>query len=158
MRRFRQELSKEESLEILKNGKVAVIAVAEDDGYPYTVPLNYVYADGFIYFHSALQGHKIDALRRNPKCSVCVIERDEVVPERFTSFYRSVIAFGTAEFITSPEEKMAPLRLLCDKYSPGIDPEAEISKGLNSLLIIRIKLESITGKEAIELTRRRNQQ
>ena len=158
MRRFRQELSKEESLEILKNGKVAVIAVAGDDGYPYAVPLNYVYADGFIYFHSALQGHKIDALRRNPKCSVCVIERDEVVPERFTSFYRSVIAFGTAEFITSPEEKITPLRLLGDKYSPGIDPEAEISKGLNSLLIIRIKLESITGKEAIELTRIRNQQ
>lgn len=157
MRRFRQELSKEESLEILKNRKVAVIAVAGDDGYPYAVPLNYVYADGFIYFHSALQGHKIDALRRNPKCSVCVIERDEVVPERFTSYYRSVIAFGTAEFIISPEEKIAPLRLLCDKYSPGIDAEAEISKGLNSLLIIRIKLESITGKEAIELTRRRNQ-
>lgn len=151
MRRSRQELSENQSVEILKKGRVAVIAVSGEDGYPYAVPLNYVYDDGNIYVHSALQGHKIDALKRNPKCSVCVIEKDDVIPREFTSYFRSVIAFGKAEFITAAADKLRGLQLLCEKYSPGIDPKQEINKGYDSVLIIGIRLEHITGKEAIEL-------
>ena len=156
MRRFRQELSENESLEILKKGKVAVIALAGDKGYPYAVPINYVYDNGYIYVHSASQGHKIDALKRNPKCSLCIVDKDDVIPEEFTSYFRSVIAFGKAEFVTSEEAKITALRLLCEKYSPGVNPTDEINRGINSVMIIRIRLEGITGKEAIELVRRRN--
>ena len=156
MRRFRQELSENESLEILKRGKVAVMAMAGDDDYPYAVPLNYVYDNGYIYLHSASQGHKIDALKKNPKCSLCIIDKDDVIPEKFTSYFRSVIAFGKAEFITTEETKIKALRLLCEKYSPGLDPSDEINKSLNSVTVIGIRLERITGKEAIELVRRRN--
>lgn len=157
MRRFRQELSEIESLEILVHGKVAVMALAGDNDYPYAVPLNYVYDDGYIYFHSALQGHKVDALKRNPKCSLCVIEKDDVIPEKFTSYFRSVIAFGKAEFLMSEEEKIRALQLLCNKYSPGLDPTDEIKKSIKSVLIIRMKLERISGKESIELARRRKE-
>ena len=155
MRRFRQELSPAESIEILRKGKVAVMAVSGDEGYPYAVPLNYVYDNGYIYLHSASQGHKIDALKRNPKCSVCVIERDDIIPEEFTSYFRSVIAFGKAEFITEHADKLRALQLLCEKYSPGIDSRNEIDKCLNAVMIIGIRLESINGKEAIELVRQR---
>ena len=156
MRRFRQELSESESLEILRKGKVAVLAVAGDDDYPYAVPLNYVYVNGCVYVHCASQGHKIDALRKNPKCSLCIIDKDDIIPEKFTSYFRSVIAFGKAEFITSDEDKITALRLLCEKYSPGLDSSEEIDKSLNRVTVIRIRLERITGKEAIELVRRRN--
>ena len=156
MRRFRQELSENESLEILKKGKVAAMAVAGDDGYPYAVPLNYVYDNGFIYLHSASQGHKIDALKRNPKCSLCIIDKNDVIPEKFTSYFRSVIAFGKAEFITAEETKITALRLLCEKYSPGLNPSDEINKCLKSVTVIGIRLERITGKEAIELVRKGN--
>ena len=155
MRRFRQELSETESIEILINGKVAVLAVSGENGYPYAVPVNYVYDDGYVYFHSAAEGHKIDALKSNPKCSLCVIEKDDIIPEKFTTFFRSVIAFGEAEFIRKEEEKVKALKFLCEKYSPGIDPTAEIQKCLNYVAILRIKLEKITGKEAIELVRQR---
>lgn len=64
MRRYRQQLSQEETISILKSGKTAVLGVLGDDGYPYTVPINYVYADGKIYFHGAKSGHKIDAIKR----------------------------------------------------------------------------------------------
>lgn len=151
MRRIRQELSENESIEILKKGKVAVLAVAGDDDYPYAVPLNYVYDDGNIYVHSALLGHKIDALKRNRKCSVCIIDKDKIVPEEFTSYFLSVIAFGLAEFITADEDKVTALRLLCDKYSPGLNPTDEINKSLKAVMIIRIRLERITGKKSIEL-------
>ena len=156
MRRFKQELGKEEVERILREGKVCVMAVSGDDDYPYAVPLNYVYADGYIYLHSASSGHKIDAITRNPKCSVCIIDKDDVVPEEFTSYFRSVIAFGHAEIITDNEDKIEPLKLLSTKYSPGIDPTAEIQKFLKAVAIIRIKIEKVTGKEAIELVRSRN--
>ncbi|MCH5246221.1 MAG: pyridoxamine 5'-phosphate oxidase family protein [Muribaculaceae bacterium] len=156
MRRFRQKLSENESLDILQKGKVAVLAVAEDNDYPYAVPLNYVYHNGDIYVHSASQGHKIDALKRNPKCSLCIVDKDDIIAEEFTSYFRSVIAFGEAEFITSEETKIMALRLLCEKYSPGVNPTDEINKSQQVVTIIRIRLEQITGKEAIELVRRRN--
>lgn len=105
MRRFRQELPQEEVLRILSNGKVAVIAVAGDDNYPYAVPVNYVYYEGDIFLHSAMYGHKIDALRRCTKCSVCIVDKDDIIPEQFTSYFRSVIAFGEAEIIEDSNEK-----------------------------------------------------
>ena len=156
MRRFRQQLPDDEVLRILNAGKVAVWAVSVDEYYPYAVPVNYVYADGAIYIHSAAQGHKIDAIKRNPKCSVCIIDKDDVVPEEFTSYFRSVIAFGVAEIIEPEEDKIAALRLLSAKYSKGIDPTAEIDKFLKVVAVIKIKIERVTGKEAIELTRARN--
>lgn len=99
------------------------MAVSGDDDYPYAVPVNYVYDGTSIYIHSAAQGHKVDALRRNHKCSLCIVDKDDVIPEEFTSYFRSVIVFGTAHFVESTDEKIAALRLLADKYSPGIDAE-----------------------------------
>lgn len=156
MRRFKQLLPAEEVERILRMGKYCVMAVSGDDGYPYAVPINYVYDGTSIYIHSAAQGHKIDALRRNPKCSLCVVDKDDVIPEEFTSYFRSVIVFGNANFVESTDEKIAALRLLGGKYSPGINPEAEISRFLNTVCIVRIDIDSVTGKEAIELTRAGN--
>ncbi len=155
MRRFKQQLPAEEVERILRNGRYCIMAVSGDDDYPYAVPLNYVYDGTSIYIHSAAQGHKIDALKRNPKCSLCIVDKDDVVPEEFTSYFRSVIAFGTAHFVESTDEKIAALRLLGDKYSPGIDSEAEIARFIRSVCIVRIDIDSVTGKEAIELTKAR---
>lgn len=155
MRRFRQELPANETERILRNGKYCVMAVSGDDDYPYSVPVNYAYDGNSIYIHSASQGHKIDAIRRNPKCSLCIVDRDDVIPEEFTSYFRSVIVFGKAHFVESTEDKVAALRLLGDKYSPGIDPEAEIARFIKTVCIVRIDIDSIAGKEAIELTRER---
>ena len=157
MRRFKQQLSVEETGRILRNGKYCVMAVSGDDDFPYAVPVNYVYDGSSIYIHSAAQGHKIDALRRNPKCSLCVVDKDDVIPEEFTSYFRSVIVFGKACFVESTEEKVAALRLLGDKYSPDINPEAEIARFIKTVCIVRIVIDSVTGKEAIELTRARTQ-
>ena len=63
-------------------------------GYPYGVPLSYVYHNGKLYFHCAKAGHKLDAIRREGKCSFCVIGQDQVVAEKYTTLFRSVIAFG----------------------------------------------------------------
>ena len=156
MRRFKQELPFEESERILRDGRYVVMAVAGDDDYPYSVPVNYVYTGKNIYLHSAMSGHKVDSLMRNPKCSLCIVDKDDVVPEEFTSYFRSVIVFGKADFVEDVNDKVSALQLLCAKYSPGINPDAEIAKLLKTVCVIRIDVERISGKEAIELTRKRN--
>ena len=70
-----------------------VLAAAGEDDYPYAVPLSYVYCDFKLYFHCAKEGHKLEAIARNPKVSFCVIDQDQVVPEKYTTYFRSVIVF-----------------------------------------------------------------
>ena len=95
MLRFKQSLPDVESQRILTLGKYAVWAVDGDDDYPYAVPVNYVYDGDAIYIHCSRQGHKIDSIARNPRCSLCIVEKADVVPEEFTSYFRSVIVFGS---------------------------------------------------------------
>ena len=112
-----------------------------------------VYDEGHLYIHSAPMGHKIAALKANPKVSLCVIEKDEIHPETLTSYFRSVIVFGTARFVTDPKKKLAVLEKLVDKFAPDYrkEGEAEAHQKLAYVAIIDIAIEHITGKEAIEL-------
>lgn len=151
MRRKRQLLPTEESVSILEKMTSGTLALHGDDGYPYAVPVSYVYADGKIYFHTAVKGHKVDAIQTNGKVSFCVVEQDDVKPAEFTTYFRSVIAFGKARILEDGNEKLSALRLLADKYSHGeAGMEAEIAKGFNHLLMVEITVEHLTGKDSIE--------
>ena len=55
-------MSREECIEILINESRGVLALMGDEDYPYALPMSHVYVDGKIYFHGAMEGHKIDAL------------------------------------------------------------------------------------------------
>ena len=102
----------------MQNATAGTLALLGDDGYPYAVPISYVYADGRLYFHSALTGHKVDAIRRCDNASFCVIEQDEVHPKQYTTYYRSVIAFGRIHIIEDEAEKLATARMLGNRYNP----------------------------------------
>ena len=96
MRRKKQQLAPERVEEILSRRTAGTLAVLGDEGYPYAVPLSYVYHNGRIYFHCAKAGHKLDAIRGCDKVSFCVIDQDEIVSAEFTTYFRSVIVFGRA--------------------------------------------------------------
>ena len=153
MRRHRQQLSREECEGILGRCTSGVLALTGDGGYPYAVPLSYVYADGAIIFHSAVQGHKVDAIKQDNRCSFCVIEQDEVIPTEFTTYFRSVIAFGRIHILDSTNEKVHALRLLGRRYSPGDEHglQHEIDKSLDHVLLLRLDIDHLSGKQAIEL-------
>ena len=155
MRRHRQQLSREECERILGRCTSGVLALTGDGGYPYAVPLSYVYADGAIIFHSAVEGHKVDAIRRDSRCSFCVIEQDEIKPAEFTTYFRSVIAFGRIQILEDDNEKVQALRLLGSRYSPGDEHglQHEIDKSLDHVLLLRLDVEHLSGKQAIELVR-----
>ncbi len=154
MRRHKQQLSAEDCAAVLERGSSGVLAVHGDDGYPYAVPLSYVYTDGRIYFHCAKTGHKMDAILANDKVSFCVIDKDDIVPEEFTTYFRSVIAFGRAAVVEDPVEKCKVLHRLAEKYSPEMPVSAadkEIGGSFAAVCIVGIRVEHMTGKAAREL-------
>ena len=157
MRRNRQQLSREECECILDRCTSGVLALTGDGGYPYAVPLSYVYDDGAIIFHSAVEGHKVDAIKRDNRCSFCVIEQDEIKPAEFTTYFRSVIAFGRIHILETADEKVQALRLLGRRYSSGDEPglQHEIDKSLDHVLLLRLNIDHLSGKQAIELLRAR---
>lgn len=157
MRRKRQQLSEVESVGILQKATSGTLALLGDNGYPYAVPISYVCSDGKLYFHSALSGHKVDAIRNCDKASFCVIDRDNVQPEKYTTFFRSVIAFGRIHIVEDETEKLTIARLLGNRYNPNQDEalQKEIESGLSRMLAIRFDIEHLTGKEAIELVKQR---
>ena len=153
MRRNRQQLSREECERILGRCTSGVLALTGDGGYPYAVPLSYVYAGGAIIFHSAVQGHKVDAIRRDSRCSFCVIEQDQIMPAEFTTYFRSVIAFGRIRILEEADEKVQALRLLGRRYSPNDEPglQHEIDKSLDHVLLLCLDIDHLSGKQAVEL-------
>ena len=120
MRRKKQALSQQEVADILHKRTSGVLALLGDNDYPYAVPISYVYDDGKIYFHSAKSGHKIDAIQRTTKASFCVIDKDLVIPEKYTTYFRSVIAFGQIKVIEDESEKRATIEKLAIKISNQI--------------------------------------
>lgn len=158
MRRNRQFLPQDESVAILNRGTSGVLAVAGDDDYPYTVPISYVFADEKLYFHCAQSGHKLDAIQRSPKASFCVIDRDQIVPEKYTTFFRSVIAFGRVRILEDDQEKRAAIEKLAVKYSPSeseASRQQEIEREWKPLCMLEMTIDHMTGKEAIELVKER---
>ncbi len=159
MRRNRQLLSQEDTQAILYQGTSGVLAVSGDDDYPYAVPLSYVYDGQKIYFHSAKSGHKLDSITRNPKASFCVIDRDQIVPDEYTTYFRSVIVFGTVRILQDEAEKREAIEKLAVKYAPDDTAEHRekaIERGWKQLCMLEMIPEHISGKEAKELVKRRN--
>ena len=156
MRRFKQLLPEADSKEILNNVTNGVLSLLDPDGGVYGVPVSFAYdGDKHIYLHSAVKGHKIDCIASDSRCSFCVIGQDKIIPEEFTSYFRSVIIKGSIQKVSDSDEIMKGLLLLCKKYSPGIDSDMEIAKCLNHVSVLRIDIENMTGKESIELVRQR---
>lgn len=162
MRRKRQALSPEAAAGILERGSFGVLALSGDDGYPYAVPLSYAYdrARGAILFHCAQSGHKLDAIRRCGKASFCVVDQDQVVPEAYTTYFRSAIAFGTVRELTEEAERREAIALLALRYAPqDTDRRRQevIDREGGRMSMLELSIAHLTGKEAIELVRQREE-
>ena len=153
MRRPKQALTPEQCSAVLERNTSGVLAVTGDGGHPYAVPLSYVGRDGKLLFHWAVAGHKLDAVRADGRASFCVIDRDNVVPEEYTTYYRSVIVFGRVQILDDPAEKRRAIEALSQKYRPGFPEEmaAEIDGAWDRFCIAELSAELVTGKQAKEL-------
>ena len=158
MRRGKQALSVDETIEILHKGTSGVLALSGDCGYPYAVPLSYVFIDDKLYFHCATEGHKLDAIKSDPRASFCVTAQDIVSPEEYTTHYKSVIVFGKISIMEDDVQKLRAIRKLSAKYAPN-DSEHHrddvIGKEWKSLCMLEMVPEHITGRQAKELMQRK---
>ena len=154
MKRQKQALSRIEINQIMESCKTGILACLGDDGYPYAVPLNYVYYKDKVYFHCAKSGHKVDAIISNSKVSFTVVAQDQIVSEAYTTHFSSVIGFGRARFVEG-DEWVEGFKALVEKYSGEQPTKEKYDAVMNckQTLIIAIDLEHITGKQAKELVK-----
>ncbi|MBQ4476213.1 MAG: pyridoxamine 5'-phosphate oxidase family protein [Bacteroidales bacterium] len=151
MRRFKQQLPDEDCVTILNEAYRGFLSVVGDGGYPYTIPINFVYADGHIYFHCAQEGHKIDALKTCDKACFSVIDEPVREPGDWWYHVRSVVCFGRISFVEEPSERLAKLRMVGKKYFPeGYDMENDIQRNGSRAAILDMKIEHMTGKQVKE--------
>lgn len=153
IRRTKNEISTEEAKDLLRNNRRAAFSVNGDDGYPYTVPVNFYYEekDNKIYFHSAKAGHKIDSIKANDK--VCFTTwNDGTLEEGDWAFHvSSCVVFGRAKLIEDRKITEEKVRKLALKYYPSVEEvEAEIKKDINGVQLVAIEIEHISGKKVHE--------
>lgn len=151
MRRFKQELPEQECLEILSKAYRGFLSVVGDGGYPYTVPINFLYSDGHLWFHCALEGHKLDAIKACDKACFTVI--DDPVKEEKDWWYhvRSVICFGRIHMVEDNVQRLSMLRALGMKYFPeGYDIEADMLKNGPRAAMLDFEIEHMSGKRVRE--------
>ena len=157
MRRSRQALGIDACKEVLSRGTSGVLALLGDGGWPYAVPMSYAFDGEKLYFHCAREGHKLDAIRREARASFCVVDRDEVVPEEYTTYFRSAIAFGRVRVLENEAQMRAAIELLARRYFPQDSAENRhraIEREWAGLCMLEMDIEHMSGKEAIELARK----
>lgn len=151
MRRHGQQVEKAECEAILRRAPRGVLAVLGDDGYPYTVPLDFVYEGGKIYFHSATSGHKLDAIAACDKCSFCVLDEGRKEENAWWYHFNSVVAFGRIRRLTDRVDMLNALRALGDKYfPPEHDTEDDIARNIAHVAVLELSIEHMTGKHVRE--------
>ena len=147
VRRKDRELSSCLAAKLFSECEYGILCTADMNGQAYGTPLNYVYKDNFVYFHCAVEGHKLENIKANKKVSFCVVGRTKILPDKFATQYESAIAFGSASEVYGSEKQDALLSLL-EKYSSGFLEEGKkyIDKMGERTRVIRINIEHLTGK------------
>ena len=159
MRRIKQQLDNSEVLDILKSNTTCTLALIGENGYPYSLPISYCYDEGNIYFHCAKVGHKIDCIKNCDSISLSVIEHDEIIEEKFTDKYKSVVVFGKVEIIDDEKEIRRLCRKMCAALCPNVSDgiEKEIEQFIEQTAVVKITIEDMTGKEGLEVLKEREQ-
>ena len=149
MRRFKQQITDAECVEVLKGAKRGILSVIGDDGYPYGMPINHFYneEDGRLYFHSGMKGHKVDAIERCDKASYCVYDGGYRREGEWALNIRSVIIFGRIEIIEDREKIYDIARRLSYKFTDDEEYiEREIRHSGPRTLMFALVPEHMTGK------------
>lgn len=148
IRRKERALDNEKALEMLRNGEYGVLSTVGENGYAYGVPLNYVYMNEAVYFHCAVEGHKLNNIRHNDHVSFCVVGSAQPIPEEFSTVYSSTILFGKAVEVEDTEKEKA-LEAIVSKYSPEYIEKGKqmIQKAWKGTKVFKINIEHISAKK-----------
>ena len=153
IRKKKNEIGTEEAKALLRTARRGVLAVCGDGGYPYAVPINYLYDEekGSIYFHGARAGHKADAIRNCGKVCFTVIGEEMIKDEAWAPYVRSAVVFGRCRPIGDGEAALAAVKRFAMKYYPDEETaDEEIARSGQAVMMFEIEIEHISGKEVQE--------
>lgn len=145
LRRHDRRMDPREAEELLRQADYGFLATCSPEGQPYVIPVNHVYHDGYIVFHCAQVGHKLDNIRHNNRVCYAVCTEHRVIPEKHTTAYASALAFGEAEIVEDPGLKKELLQVLCARLAPGT-PLACSDEVMDRTCVVRIKVMHVSGK------------
>ncbi|AEV30684.1 putative flavin-nucleotide-binding protein [Sphaerochaeta pleomorpha str. Grapes] len=156
MRRSDRVMEQENTLEVIINCQWAVLSMVNSKeeyplglGSPYAIPVSPVFLNGFIYFHCALRGHKIDNLKKdNRVCLSCVgqAENDE---KAFSVAFTSSLVYARAFEVEDQMEKEKALLAICEKFAPSQKERMQscIVDQMDHTAIWRLELLDMSGKQ-----------
>ncbi len=154
LRRKTRAISDEAARELLVSERRGVLAVNGDDGYPFAIPVNYLYdaEAGKIYFHGSKAGHKVDSLKRCDKVCFAVFGNERVDPnEQWAPYVQSVVVFGRCKLIDDFEQASVGVRRMALKYYPSAEEvDKEIATSAKGMMLYEITIEHLTGKQIQE--------
>lgn len=154
IRRANKEINEESAKELLKTERRGVLAVNGDDGYPYAVPINYLYDEetSKIYFHGAKAGHKYDSIKACDKVCFTVYGNETIKEdETWAPYMQSVVVFGRCHMISNQDEAISLVRKVAMKYYPDQgEVEKEIDKCGKAVQMFEIEIEHLSGKQIQE--------
>ena len=149
IRRQDRLLDKTSALNLLNRGEYGVLSVYCEESGVYGFPINYVWdGEKSIYLHCAFEGKKLNCIDKNSNVSFCVIGDTNVLSDKFTTEYESIILECSTERDLSETIKMHALSLLLDKYSPN-DKEVGMKyaeKSFHKTEIIKLEIKKWSGK------------
>lgn len=150
MRKKEREIQDRRAMDsIIERAEVCRMALADGDQ-PYMVTLNFGYENDALYFHCALEGRKIDIIRRNSKACVSFDADTEMVTKEkacgWTMRYKSVVGFGRASLIEGHEAKKEALAVIMRHYSDRAFTFEDAT--VRKTMVIKVELEHLTGKES----------
>jgi uncharacterized protein len=147
MRRADRALSQEQAREILVKGKYGILSTVSSEGQPYGVPVNYSSTGDVLYFHCAVEGHKLENIATNNRVSFCVVGETEILPDKFATRYESTIVIGKAFELTG-KEKLSGLVEILKKFSPDFMEKGRlyIDNNIEKARVYKIEIESFSGK------------
>ena len=147
MRRFKQQISEEECIRILKEQPRGVLSMIGDDGYPYGIPLDHWYSGNELYFHGAKVGHKMDAITAFDKVSYCVMDEGFRRDGEWALNIKSVVVFGRIRVVEDEAKKREICTNLVRKFT---DDEEYLQKELTNAFprvnCLELTIEHMTGK------------
>lgn len=153
MRRKKKELDRNSAETLLRSSRRGVLAVNGDDGYPYAIPVNYIYDRDVqkIYFHGARAGYKVDALRACDKVCFTVYGNEIIKEEAWAPYMQSVVVFGRCHLLEAGEEAYTRLKQFAMKYYPSEQMvDEEIARLGAAVQVFEIEIEHLSGKEIQE--------
>ena len=153
IRKKKNEISTDAAKALLRSSRRGVLAVNGDDGYPYAIPINYLYDEENekIIFHGAKAGHKVDALKKNDKICFTVFGNEMVKEEAWAPFLQSVVVFGRCHLVESQEDAIALVKKFAAKYYPNMDMvNEEAASSGRAVQMFEIQIEHLSGKEIQE--------